>query len=75
MVTDARDAAILADPILAGWLVRDACVASGVALYSTMREHDWRELYALGVRSSSVTAQADRFIADLRALAGRTMPW
>jgi 4-hydroxy-2-oxoheptanedioate aldolase len=56
-------------------LVRDACVANGVALYSTMREHDWRELYALGVRSSSVTAQTDRFIADLRALAGRAMPW
>lgn len=55
--------------------VRDACIASGVALYSTMRLADWRELYALGVRSSSVTAQTDAFIDDLRHLAGRTMPW
>lgn len=54
--------------------VRDACVANGVALYSTMRPTDWRELYDLGVRSSSVTARTDDFIAELRALAGRTMP-
>ncbi len=55
--------------------VGDACAASGVVLYSTMRPADWRELYALGVRSSSVTAGTDAFIDELRRLAGRTMPW
>jgi 4-hydroxy-2-oxoheptanedioate aldolase len=55
--------------------VRAACTANGVALYCTMRPHDWRELYAIGVRSSSVTAQTASFIDDLRQLAGRTMPW
>lgn len=56
-------------------LVREACVANGVALYSTMRPTDWRELYDLGVRSSSVTASTDTFIDELRRLAGRAMPW
>ena len=55
-------------------LVRDACVANGVALYSTMRPSDWRELYALGVRSSSVTTHTETFIDELHRLAGRTMP-
>jgi len=56
-------------------LVRDACHANGVAFYSTMRPADWHALYALGVRSSSVTADTDAFIDELRRLAGRTMPW
>ena len=55
--------------------VRDACAANRVVLYSTMRPADWRELYALGVRSSSVTPGTDAFIDELRRLAGRTMPW
>ena len=55
--------------------VRDACLASGVVLYSTMRPMDWRELYEMGVRSSSVTPHTDGFIDELRRLAGRTMPW
>lgn len=55
--------------------VRDACQASGAAMYCTMRPQDWRELYALGVRSSSVTAHTDEFIDELRRVAGRTMPW
>lgn len=55
--------------------VREACLANGVALYCTMRPTDWRELYELGVRSSSVTAHTDTFIADLRQVAGRTIPW
>ena len=56
-------------------LVRAACIANRVALYCTMRPTDWRELYALGVRSSSVTAHTDAFIDALRGVAGRTMPW
>ena len=56
-------------------LVLAACRASGVMPYSTMRPTDWRELYALGVRSSSVTAHTDTFLDELRRLAGRTMPW
>jgi hypothetical protein len=55
--------------------VRAACLANRVTLYCTMRPNDWRELYALGVRSSSVTPQTAAFIDDLRHLAGRTMPW
>ncbi len=55
--------------------VREACRANRVALYRTMRPEDWRELYASGVRSSSVTAHTDGFIGDVRRLAGRTMPW
>ena len=55
--------------------VHAACVANRVVLYSTMRPTDWRELYTLGVRSSSVTAHTDTFIAELRRLSGRTMPW
>lgn len=55
-------------------LVREACVANRVVLYSTMRPTDWRELYALGVRSSSVTTHTDTFIDELHRLAGRTMP-
>ena len=55
--------------------VRAACVASQVALYCTMRPTDWRELYDLGVRSSSVTAHTATFIDELRRVAGRTMPW
>jgi hypothetical protein len=54
--------------------VRAACMANGVALYCTMRPHDWRELYELGVRSSSVTPQTASFIDDLRRVAGRAMP-
>lgn len=53
--------------------VRAACRANGVALYCTMRPNDWRELFALGVRSSSVTPQTASFIDDLRGVAGRTM--
>ena len=56
-------------------LVREACRTNGVVLYSTMRPADWRELDALGVRSSSVTAHTDVFLDELRRLAGRTMPW
>jgi 4-hydroxy-2-oxoheptanedioate aldolase len=55
--------------------MRDACQATGVALYCTMRPTDWRELYAMGVRSSSVTPRTAEFIDELRRLAGRTMPW
>lgn len=55
--------------------VRTACKANGVTLYCTMRPNDWRELYAMGVRSSSVTPQTAAFIGDLRQVAGRTMPW
>ena len=54
--------------------VRAACVANRVALYCTMRPTDWRELYDMGVRSSSVTAHTAAFIDELRRLAGRTMP-
>jgi 4-hydroxy-2-oxoheptanedioate aldolase len=55
--------------------VRAACAANGVALYCTMRPNDWRELYELGVRSSSVTVHTGAFIDDLRRLTGRAMPW
>jgi 4-hydroxy-2-oxoheptanedioate aldolase len=55
--------------------VRDACQASGAVMYCTMRPSDWRELYEMGVRSSSVTPRTDGFIDDLRRMAGRTMPW
>lgn len=54
--------------------VRDACTANGVAMYCTMRAGDWRELYQMGVRSSSVTPRTSEFIDELRRLAGRTMP-
>lgn len=54
--------------------VRDACRANGVVMYCTMRAGDWRELYAMGARSSSVTPRTDEFIDELRRLAGRTMP-
>ena len=40
-----------------------------------MRPSDWRQLYEMGARSSSVSPGADAFIDDLRRLAGRTMPW
>lgn len=55
--------------------MRDACRATGVAMYCTMRPDDWRALYDLGARSSSVTEGTDAFIDELRRLAGRTMPW
>lgn len=55
--------------------VREACLANRVALYCTMRPGDWRELYVMGVRSSSVTAHTATFIEAVRQLSGRTMPW
>jgi 4-hydroxy-2-oxoheptanedioate aldolase len=55
--------------------VGDACRAAGVVFYCTMRAGDWRQLYEMGVRSSSVTPRTDEFIDDLRRLAGRTLPW
>jgi len=55
--------------------VRAACLDNRVALYCTMRPNDWRELYALGVRSSSVTPHTGAFIDELRRLVGRAMPW
>jgi hypothetical protein len=44
-------------------------------MYCTMRPSDWRDLYAMGARSSSVTPRTNEFIDELRRLAGRTMPW
>jgi 4-hydroxy-2-oxoheptanedioate aldolase len=55
--------------------VHAACIANRVTLYCTMRPTDWRDLYDLGVRSSSVTAHTATFIDELRRVAGRTMPW
>ena len=52
----------------------EACKANGVAFYSTMRRHDWRELYEMGARLSSSTPHTDAFIDELHQLAGRTMP-
>jgi 4-hydroxy-2-oxoheptanedioate aldolase len=54
--------------------VFEACQANGVVFYSTMRPHDWRDLYALGARMSSSTPRTGEFIDELRRLAGRTMP-
>lgn len=54
--------------------VCDACKANGVTFYSTMRPHDWREVYAMGARMSSSTPRTGEFIDELRQLAGRTMP-
>jgi 4-hydroxy-2-oxoheptanedioate aldolase len=54
--------------------VCEACKANGVVFYSTMRPHDWREVYAMGARMSSSTPRTGEFIDELRRLAGRTMP-
>jgi 4-hydroxy-2-oxoheptanedioate aldolase len=51
-----------------------ACKANGVVFYSTMRPHDWREVYAMGARMSSSTPRTGEFMDELRQLAGRTMP-
>lgn len=51
-----------------------ACKANGVVFYSTMRPHDWREVYAMGARMSSSTPRTGEFIDELRQMAGRTMP-
>lgn len=45
-----------------------------MVFYNTMRERDWRELYAQGVRASSATPQTDAFTDQLHRLAGRTLP-
>lgn len=54
--------------------VLDACRANKVIFYSTMRPHDWRELYAMGARMSSSTPRTAEFMDDVRQLAGRTAP-
>jgi 4-hydroxy-2-oxoheptanedioate aldolase len=52
-----------------------ACRQNGVVYYSTMREHDWRELYDMGVRASSASPRTQPIIEQVRRHAGRTMPW
>jgi 4-hydroxy-2-oxoheptanedioate aldolase len=54
--------------------VCEACRANGVTFYSTMRPDDWRAVYEMGARMSSVTPRTPEFIDELRRLAGRTMP-
>lgn len=54
--------------------VFDACREHGIIFYSTMRPHDWRELYELGARMSSSTPRTAEFIDELRRIAKRTMP-
>jgi hypothetical protein len=54
--------------------VCEACKANGVVFYSTMRPHDWREVYAMGGRMSSSTPRTGEFLDELRQMAGRTMP-
>src|SRR3954453_7081729 len=54
--------------------VYEACRKNGVIFYSTMRPHDWREVYAMGARMTSSTPRTGEFIDELRQLAGRTMP-
>ena len=51
-----------------------ACRANNVIFYSTMRPHDWRDLYTLGARMSSTTPRTGEFQDELRQLAGRKMP-